>query len=83
MHIDQSLFDEHRDPSAHVLYVMDHGAVLVDLDTDQPPYIGLFLELVHHDMPDTPFTQMYRLSRSQLVSLAATLYAYVEVFDEM
>lgn len=56
-------WDAVTQPGSHTLDVLAIGALRVDLPDDQPPFVGLILELDHHtERIGGSFMMLYRIS---------------------
>lgn len=67
------LFRELSEHPALAPRVADFGVVFVDLDEDQPPYVGLMLELDYRPDLRVSQRQMFKLNLSDLRALVDQL----------
>lgn len=71
IHITQEKFYETLLPPAWAPRIVDFGMVYVDLDNDQPPYVGIIFRLRHPSMPE--FEQLIKLGLDELTPFIRAL----------
>lgn len=68
-------------PPAHVVQVNDSGVSRIDLPDDQPPFVGVILELQNTERIGGPFNMLFRIGDDQARELVNQLSAVLYSID--